>query len=129
MRVNFKKTTHFDITGLGGPYVDGTKGEEQDLPEKHALVLFSSGVVELLDSAETAIDDPISPDMTEQIAAAVRDLDPENDDHWTDAGLPAMKAVEDVVGTKAIKRADVEAAAPGWDRDRALEAATSPEDA
>lgn len=120
MKVKFTKTTHFDITGLGGPYVDGVKGEEKDLDEDHALVLFKSGVVILLD--KNAPDEQPSP---EQIAAAVRGLNPETDAHWTDAGLPAMAEVEKLVGSKSIKRADVAHAVPGWDRDKALEAATA----
>jgi len=121
MRVKFKKTTHFDITGLGGPYVDGVKGQEKKLDDEHALIMFKAGVLELLD------EDQPEPSM-DDIAEAISQLDPENDDHWTEAGLPAMAAVEDLVGTKDIKRADVGAAMPDWDRDKALEAATRPED-
>ena len=125
MKVKFTKTTHFDITGLGGPYVDGVEGEEKDLDEDHALVLFKSGVVDLLKKNAPAPGKQSEPEMTEKIAAAVRGLNPENDEHWTGAGLPAMAAVEDLVGSKDIKRADVEAAVPGWDRDKALEAAVA----
>ncbi len=123
MKVKFTKTTHFDITGLGGPYVDGVKGIETDLPDDHALVMFKSGVVDLLD--KNAADEHLEPEMTEKIAAAVRGLDPENDEHWTDAGLPAMAAVESLVGSKDIKRADVNAAVPDWNRDKALEVAVA----
>ena len=124
MRVKFKKTTLFDITSLGGPYEDGVEGEEKNLDDDHALIMFTAGVVELLDK-----DDPDSEDKqpaSESIATALRQLDPENDDHWTEAGLPSMAAVEERVGSKDIKRADVAAAMPDWDRDKALEAATRP---
>lgn len=127
--VKFKKTTHFDITGLGGPYVDGVEGEEKNIPEDHALILYKSGVVELLGGVVPELEPEPVLEMSEKIAGAVRGLDPENDEHWTEAGLPAMAAVEDVVGSKDIKRADVEAAEPGWDRDKALEAAVEAEDA
>jgi len=122
MKVKFTKTTHFDITGLGGPYVDGVKGEEKDLDEDHALVLFKSGVVNLLDKNAPA---PGKQSLSERIKTAILELDPEHDDHWTDAGLPAMAAVEDLVGSKSINRADVAAAVPDWDRDKALEAAVA----
>lgn len=128
--VRFRKTTHFDITGLGGPYVDGEEGEEKNIPQDHALVLYKNGVVDLLEGGLAVQDEQLEPDpalleMPEKIADAVRKLDPEDDDHWTDAGLPAMAAIEALVGTKSIVRADVEAAAPGWDRDKALEAAVA----
>lgn len=49
------------------------------------------------------------------LAESIGQLDPENDDHWTQAGKPAIPAVENLFGKK-IKRDDVEAAAPGFDR-------------
>lgn len=45
------------------------------------------------------------------VAAAVAQLDPENDDHWTQNGEPKVDAVEAIVGGK-VSRADIEAAAP-----------------
>lgn len=59
--------------------------------------------------------------MTSRIAEVVRNLDPENDAHWTQSGLPAMAAVEAVLG-KAVSRADVEHAVPNWTRDLARQA-------
>lgn len=50
-------------------------------------------------------------DLGERIRAAVMMLDPDDDSHWTSDGLPAMKAVEAMLGQN-ISRADVEAAAP-----------------
>ena len=95
-------------------------GEEKNIDDDHALIMFRSGVVDLLATKEPA------PETTGDIATALGQLDPENDDHWTGSGLPAMAAVEERVGSKDIKRADVEAALPGWNRDASLEAATNP---
>lgn len=55
--------------------------------------------------------------MQDKIKLALGQLDPANDDHWIASGLPAMKAIEDLTGEPGIKRADVEAAMPGFTRD------------
>lgn len=60
----------------------------------------------------------------DRLAAALRQLDPENDDHWTKLGKPTMSAVEKLFGSAAVTRDEVEAAIPGFNRDvaRAAEA-------
>lgn len=50
------------------------------------------------------------------ILEALAKLDAANDDHWIAGGKPAMKVLEEMTGDKAIKRADVEAAAPNFVR-------------
>lgn len=52
-----------------------------------------------------------------RLANALRQLDPENDDHWTKLGKPAMSAVEQLYGSAAVTRDEVEAAIPGFTRD------------
>lgn len=47
----------------------------------------------------------------ELIKAAIEGLDPKNDEHWTKAGLPEVKAVEAALGAD-VTRAQIEAAAP-----------------
>jgi hypothetical protein len=59
----------------------------------------------------------------ELITAAVHRLDPDNADHWTQAGLPKLAAIEDALGRAGVTRQDVEDAAPGFTREAALEAA------
>lgn len=54
-----------------------------------------------------------------KLAAVLAQLDPDNDDHWTQQGKPALAAVEAAYGSSAITRADVEAAAPGLTREAA----------
>jgi hypothetical protein len=48
---------------------------------------------------------------TADIVAAIELLEPENNDHWTSAGLPAVEAVQSIAG-KTVTRAQIEAAAP-----------------
>lgn len=65
--------------------------------------------------------------VDESIKAAVMKLDPEVEDHWVKTGpmrgKPKCGSVEEALGRAGVTREDVEAAVPGWDRDRALEAA------
>ena len=53
------------------------------------------------------------------LADAIAALDPANEAHWTGTGLPAMAAIEDLMGDKTVTRADVEAQAGGYTRDKA----------
>lgn len=52
------------------------------------------------------------------LADALGALDPTNDDHWTAAGLPAMKVLEEWTGGN-LTRDDVNAASSGYNRDNA----------
>jgi len=51
------------------------------------------------------------------LAEAVQALDPENDDHWTNGGQPKVDAVASQLGRTDVTRAQVEAAAPGYNRE------------
>lgn len=73
-----------------------------------ALVVANARIEEL--EAQLA-GSPDEPDA-DLIRAAVDGLDPANDDHWTKAGLPDVKAVEAALGAD-VTRAQIEAAAPG----------------
>jgi hypothetical protein len=57
-----------------------------------------------------------------EVLEAVKQLDPNEDSHWTTTGKPMLKVVEDVFGRAGVTRQDVESAAPGYNRDKALEA-------
>jgi hypothetical protein len=52
------------------------------------------------------------------ILDALRNLDPLNDDHWTDGGDPRIDAVKAFLGT-AVTRAEIVAAAPDFNREKA----------
>lgn len=70
-----------------------------------------------------AVTPPSEPrgDADADIRAAVMKLDPENDEHWTGAGLPKVDAVDNARGRAGTTRKDVEAACPGYNRDKAVE--------
>jgi chromosome segregation ATPase len=51
------------------------------------------------------------------ILHALLKLDPANDNHWTNQGLPRMDVVEKEVGDKTIKRQDIVDAAPEFTRE------------
>lgn len=52
----------------------------------------------------------------EQILAALRQLDPSNDNHWTAEGSPRLDTVKLLAGGAAVSRDQLAAAAPGYSR-------------
>jgi len=51
----------------------------------------------------------------------IHSLNPDNDDHWTQAGKPRLTVIEDALdGDTGITRADIDNAAPGFDREAAI---------
>lgn len=58
------------------------------------------------------------------VAAAVTQLDHANDEHWTKTGEPAVDAVKAIVGGN-VTRADIEAAAPDFNREAAVAASAA----
>ena len=79
--------------------------------------------------AESDRIEPSEPEGTvnAKVREAVMSLDPNNDDHWTKAGIPALLAVEEAVGRSGTTRQDVESAARGYTRELALAAQTPAE--
>ena len=59
---------------------------------------------------------PDAESVGDKIKLALDLLDHDNDEHWTQAGLPSMDAVEALVGDDTITRSDVESASPGFVR-------------
>ena len=55
-----------------------------------------------------------------KIIDGIKSLDPSNDDHWTDAGLPRVDMVATASGVINVTRKDIAAALPGWDRTKAM---------
>jgi len=53
------------------------------------------------------------------IAKALSQLDPEDDEAWTADGKPKMSAIEAAMGRSDVTRSQVDAAAPGFDREAA----------
>ena len=61
--------------------------------------------------------------MDDLIKRALDTLDPKNDAHWTNGGLPSMERMKEITGKSDLTRAEVSAVAPGFDRAAAGEAA------
>lgn len=59
------------------------------------------------------------------IRTALTKLDPENDEHWTDAGLPAVEAVRQLSGNDDVSRQDIKSLAPKLTREEAAKARTA----
>lgn len=62
---------------------------------------------------------PASP-TDERLAEALTKLDPEDDSHWTQNGLPKFETVCKLYGSTDITRSDIDKAAPGLTRDTLL---------
>ncbi len=67
--------------------------------------------------------DPPPAEINAKLQRAVMGLDPADDAAWTKDGKPAINAVTAVYGATDVTRADVEAVAPGFNRDKAKAAA------
>jgi len=52
----------------------------------------------------------------DKIRAALAQLDPTDNDHWTDDGLPKTGVVQRIASDQTIKRSDIQAASPGFER-------------
>jgi hypothetical protein len=59
---------------------------------------------------------PVEDDRLKHI---LLNLDPEDDEHWTMAGLPRLSTIEEAFGSTGMNRIDIQTALPGWDRDAA----------
>ncbi|SRR6266550_1502679 len=64
----------------------------------------------------------LPPEQITQIGNAVLALDPENDSHWTEDGLPSVEALAAALVNPSISRQTIEAIAPGYTREKVLEA-------
>lgn len=52
----------------------------------------------------------------DKIRAALKQLDPTNDDHWTEDGLAKTAVVQRIAGDTTIKRQDIQLASPKFER-------------
>lgn len=109
-----------DGPGAAGAAGDGAGDDPSG--DGHA----DAGVPKFEDSAD--LPEPSEPASVgdNDIAAAIKTLDPDNNDHWVRtgaaAGKPKLSAVEAAYGRAGLTRDDLEAALPGWNRDKAIEA-------
>lgn len=65
--------------------------------------------------------------MTTAIKNALSNLDAQNDNHWTDEGLPRLDTVQMLAGDPSITREAVTAAVPGFTRSAVLHGAPADE--
>lgn len=56
-------------------------------------------------------------EKVKKIEKALRNLNPDVPEHWTDAGLPRISTIAEATSLAEINRKDVENALPGWNRD------------
>lgn len=60
--------------------------------------------------------------MAKDLRKVIEGLDPDNDAHWTGAGLPSVDAVSEANGGERVTRSDIADAYSGYDRDKARSA-------
>ncbi len=110
-----------DGSGAGNSEADGSGGSAPGDGLGHA------GVPKFEEAA--SLPQPGEPESvgSDDVKAAMLKLDPENDDHWVKhgsaKGLPKLNAVEEAYGKAGLGRQDLEAAMPGWNREKAIGAA------
>lgn len=104
----------------------GTGGTDPASPGPSGDGHEHAGVPQFPEDKDYRAEEPSS-SVNEDIKRAIYKLDPENDSHWVLAGghkgLPKLQAVEDAYGKAGLTRQDTNAAAPGYNRDAAIEAA------
>lgn len=65
----------------------------------------------------------LRPEQMTAIRKALSDLDPLNDSHWTDSGLPSVEVVANVVADQTVSREVLRSVEPDFNREKALEMA------
>ncbi len=90
-------------------------------PGKSAVVELNEGEIQDAEAGEwfevgpPAEDKPSGESAENDILTAIDMLDASNDEHWTNAGLPAVDAVSGIVG-RTVTRAEINEAAPEFMR-------------
>ena len=103
--------------------LQGTEAEVQARFHYLKVNLDTIGIEGEVEDAPTAPNAEGNADSTahpdNRLAEALNHLDPADDEHWTQAGKPALEAVERFYGSSSVTRKDIEAARPGWGREDA----------
>ena len=78
-----------------------TETEPEDLPPYLEVYDGDDGeenaTIEPMDPAHSSLGEAVGDSI---VVNAVSELDPDNDDHWTDQGLPSVRAVNEIIGGK-----------------------------
>lgn len=106
-------TSEGDDNGDGS--AEGSEGSEGGLPDRDGLQ--NAGI----SASEVGPGGPFPETQDIALRNAVLALDPENDEHWTQGGKPAISAVEQAYDSTGVTRKDIQAAMPEWNRDKAKE--------
>lgn len=93
-----------------GHYAEPFKGTSRISPAEPPAPATDTSIPALTAAEIDALKTP------DKITAALAGLDPNDDEIWTANGKPAMAAIEAILGTKAVSRAEVDAAAPDFRR-------------
>lgn len=100
-------------------------GNTSTEPEGNGSNVVEGGDDTNLHNENGQTDAPVAPapqlPVDERLRNALNQLDPENDEHWTKLGKPAIAALEPIYGSGGFTREDVEAALPDFSRDIARE--------
>ncbi len=108
---------HGDVQPNGGWTEAGQQGPDKGTGAAENTS-GGSGSVPSGDGQPEGVREPVA-EVNTKLQRAVLGLDPADDAHWTKDGKPAMTAVEKLYGATDITRADVEAVAPGFNREQA----------
>lgn len=68
-----------------------------------------------------------TPDQVQKIRSALGQLDPTNDEHWTEDGAPKTEIVQKLSGDATLKRHDIQQARPGFMRPEPVAVEPTPE--
>ena len=119
--VNDESTNNPD-NGEAGLHSSGTRHEHSGLSAEQETASGKSDTKEIEES-ESSIEG--IPELNKKLLKAIMSLDAEDDEHWVktgkNAGKPKITVIEEVYGETGITRVDVESAAPGYDKNAALE--------
>lgn len=118
-----------DGGGLAPPATDERGGADSDPAQGEGVDPAGgghehAGVPKFEEAAEHSQPGEPSSEGSVEVQQAMLKLDPENDAHWVKAGprtgLPKLAAVEEAYGKAGLTAADLEAAIPGWNREKAV---------
>lgn len=96
-------------TGASGSDPSGDRHEDAGVPEE------SNQPAEVENSESVTEDSHVD----QKLQDVIMSLDPNENEHWSEEGKPALAAVAEGYGSAGLTRQDIDAAAPDWNRDAA----------
>ncbi len=118
------KADNKPVEGTEGIHSSGDRHEDSGLRTEQKPENRESDTKKSTET-ESGVSLEDSPEINKKLLKAIKSLDAENDDHWVKTGKnadkPKISVVEEAYGETGITRDDVEAAAPGYNKNMALE--------